>query len=185
MRVDTGRLRVVAAEPVESLELDAAAPLPEEPGSTTPGAYLRAQRERRGLSLEQLAAQTKIPRRQLELLEHDRFEELPGMVFTKGFLRCCARALELDPDAVLGLLYEREREQLRARRRDAVPAAAPEAPKRRRSGGQLSAWVAGRLGELPAARIVMWLVVALLVAIVVLVAFTLASSQAETLMIRS
>jgi cytoskeletal protein RodZ len=198
MRVDTGRLRVVETvegadlsprrkrrpAPVSEAAVEAKAPT-EEPEQRTPGAYLQYHRKRKGMSLEQLAAVTKIPRPQLELLEADRYEELPGMVFAKGFLRCCARALELDPDVVLGLLYARERERLRARRRETSVAvgAQPVARKQSRSGSA-QAWIAQWINRLPSARILMWLVVALLVALIVLIAFTLASAQAET-MIRS
>lgn len=225
MRVDTGGLRVVSADAAAALDVhehgssdgevlgaasdeareieatDAARDLglsteaPEDYAS--PGPYIMAQRKRRGMSLDQLAVATKIPRRQLELLEADRYEELPGMVFAKGFLRVCARALELDEDTVLGLLYERERVQLRQRRREAsnvtpTDARRPIRPvsstKRGASPdilGRISDYVSGWLGQLPSARIVMWLVVALLVALVVFIAFTLASSQAEPMMIRS
>lgn len=162
-----------------------------EPEHRTPGAYIHHQRKRKGMSLDQLAVLTKIPRAQLELLEADRYEELPGMVFAKGFLRCCARALELDPDTVLGLLYERERERLRARRREgSVTVGAQPTPRKQSPGGstrisaQLQMWIARWLSRLPSARILMWLLVALLVALIVLIAFTLASAQAET-MIRS
>jgi hypothetical protein len=147
------------------------------------------------MSLEQLAAATKIPRVQLELLEADRYEELPGMVFTKGFLRCCARSLELDPDTVLGLLYERERAKLRARRREGassssvvdtkLAAARPRRVNKQRRAGIVDAWIAEALAKLPSARILMWLVVALLVALVVFIAFTLASGQSEALIIKS
>ena len=149
------------------------------------------------MSLDQLAAETKIPRPQLELIEADRYDELPGMVFVKGFLRCCARALELDPDVVIGLLYERERTALRKRRREGVAAEDKDkfAVANRSVSGRkarpktltevIQARVAQWLAQLPSARILMWLVVALLVALVVFIAFTLASSQAQTLMIRS
>jgi hypothetical protein len=145
------------------------------------------------MSLDQLAAATKIPRPQLELLEADRFEELPGMVFTKGFLRCCARALELDADTVMGLLYERERTQLRKRRRDGLPDDKPISSSRRSAPvspasamqARIQARIAEWLGQLPSARILMWIVVALLVALVVFIAFTLASGQAQTMTIRS
>jgi cytoskeletal protein RodZ len=145
------------------------------------------------MSLDQLAAATKIPRAQLELLEADRFEELPGMVFVKGFLRCSARALELDPDTVLGLLYERERTQLRKRRRDGVPDDKPISSSRRAAPvspasamqARIQARISEWLSELPSARILMWIVVALLVALVVFIAFTLASGQAQTMTIRS
>lgn len=193
MRVDTGRLRVV--ETVERSEpsprrkrrpasvAEPAAPA-EEPEQRTPGAYIQFHRKRKGMSLDQLAVVTKIPRAQLELLEADRHEELPGMVFAKGFLRCCARSLELDPDVVLGLLYARERERLRARRRESSAVTAQPMPRKQSRGGSAQAWIAQWLSNLPSARILMWLVVALLVALVVLIAFTLASAQAQS-MIRS
>jgi cytoskeletal protein RodZ len=197
MRVDTGRLRVVeTAERSEPGRKRRPSPIsgqadpedpqgPEEPEQRTPGAYIQHQRKRKGMSLEQLAAATKIPRAQLELLEADRYEELPGMVFAKGFLRCCARSLELDADVVLGLLYARERERLRARRRESsVTVGVQQTPRKQSRGGSAQAWLAQVLSRMPSARILMWLVVALLVALIVLIAFTLASAQADT-MIRS
>ena len=97
-------------------------------GLPSPGRYIKEQRQRRGMSVEQLAAATKIPRTSVILLEEDRFDELPGPVFVKGFLRCAARALGVDVDAVMELLYERERAQLHHRRRDrpSLPARASE-----------------------------------------------------------
>ncbi len=191
MRVDTGRLRIVGEPRGLSAASAEEVRSPGEAGSDgepLPGAYIRAQRKRLGMSLDQLAALTKIPRRQLELLEDDRYAELPGLVFAKGFLRCCARALDLDPDAVIGMLYEQEREQLRAKRRETsgvgihVPAGFG---KHGRSNG-VSRWVATQLDRLPSAQILMWLIVALIVALIVLAAFTLASGQAsEALQIRS
>lgn len=195
MRVDTGRLRIVggpangAAESrgpagrrrgeAEPLDLAGEAPLP--------GAYIRAQRKRLGMSLDQLAAQTKIPRRQLEALEEDRYGDLPGLVFAKGFLRCCARALDLDPDAVIGLLYEQEREQLRARRRESgVALELPAELAAKHRGNRFTRWLLVRVHRLPSAQILLWLIIALVVAIIVLIAFTLASGQAaQTLQIRS
>jgi cytoskeletal protein RodZ len=198
MRVDTGRLRIVGGpangaveargggastgrrrNEAEPLELGGEAPLP--------GAYIRAQRKRLGMSLDQLAAQTKIPRRQLEALEEDRYGDLPGLVFAKGFLRCCARALDLDPDAVIGLLYEQEREQLRAKRRESgVALELPAELAAKHRGNRFTRWLLVRVHRLPSAQILLWLIVALVVAIIVLIAFTLASGQAaQTLQIRS
>ena len=72
------------------------------------------------MSVEQLAIDTKIPRASIEALEDDRFSALPGPVFVKGFFRCCARSLELDPETVLSLLHEQERalQQLKSGRRE-------------------------------------------------------------------
>lgn len=101
-------------------------------GVPSPGRYIKEQRTRQGMSIDQLAAATKIPRTSLELLEADEHEGLPGPVFVKGFLRCCARALGLEPEVVMELVYDRERELLVARRRErpvSTAAAAPQAPR--------------------------------------------------------
>jgi transcriptional regulator with XRE-family HTH domain len=183
--VQTGRLRVVAPEaPEESPEAIDDAP--------SPGGYIRDQRKRRGMSLEQLAAATKIPRESIAALEDDRYEALPGSVFVKGFLRCCARALGVNPEAVMELLYERERAALQARRRShsdlhtaslAEPVVAPAEPSvsGRARPPRLSRPPAPPaehplqllLARLPSANAVLWIIVGLLVAMVVLAAFNL------------
>jgi cytoskeletal protein RodZ len=65
------------------------------------GAYLRRERELRHVSLEELVQTTRIPLRMLQRIEDDRFEELPGEVFARGFLRSYARALGLSAEQVL------------------------------------------------------------------------------------
>jgi transcriptional regulator with XRE-family HTH domain len=61
-------------------------------------AYLREQRESTGLSLDDIARITKIPPRSLDRLEAGQFEDLPGDVFVRGFLRSYARCLRINPD---------------------------------------------------------------------------------------
>lgn len=65
------------------------------------GNHLRRERELRHLSLEELAQTTRIPLRNLLLIEADRFSELPGDVFTRGFLRAYARAVGIDDELVV------------------------------------------------------------------------------------
>ena len=65
------------------------------------GAWLRSQREVRGVDLEAIAQSSKINIRYLELLEEDRFDLLPASIFVRGFLREYARIVGLDPDEVL------------------------------------------------------------------------------------
>ncbi|MBX7084766.1 MAG: helix-turn-helix domain-containing protein, partial [Nannocystaceae bacterium] len=95
------------------------------------------------MSIEQLASATKIPRASLELLEDDRYEGLPGPVFVKGFLRCAARALGVEVQTVMDLLYERERAALAARKgaKPSLPSPPPLPTKAR---------AAARVGEEPA-----------------------------------
>ncbi|MBX3182005.1 MAG: helix-turn-helix domain-containing protein [Polyangiaceae bacterium] len=65
------------------------------------GQYLRAAREARKLSLEEISRATRVPVLSVERIEADQFDELPGEVFVRGFLKSYARALDLEPDDVL------------------------------------------------------------------------------------
>jgi len=78
---------------------DAAPGLPER---------LLAARERKGVDLYRAERDTKIRARYLAALERGDYRELPGAVYTKGFLRNYALYLGLDPDEVL-LQWRRER----------------------------------------------------------------------------
>jgi cytoskeleton protein RodZ len=66
------------------------------------GEALRAERERQGLSIEDVSERTKISRRNLEAIEAGRQDELPHLVYTRGFVKNYARLLSLDADK-LGL----------------------------------------------------------------------------------
>jgi helix-turn-helix protein/DnaJ-like protein len=61
------------------------------------GALLRRYREERGVSLRDIANQSKIGTRYLEYIEGDRLDMLPAAVYLRGFLQEYARALGLDP----------------------------------------------------------------------------------------
>ncbi len=65
------------------------------------GATLQSARERRGLSLEELAQRTKINVRVLRAMENNAFERVPPGIFTRGFLRAYAREVGLDPAATV------------------------------------------------------------------------------------
>lgn len=58
-------------------------------------------RERKGVDLYRAERETKIRARYLQALEHGEYRELPGAVYTKGFLRNYALYLGLDPEEVL------------------------------------------------------------------------------------
>jgi cytoskeleton protein RodZ len=60
------------------------------------GDRLRAAREERGLSLEDIAAETRIPHRHLESLEAGAWERLPAPTYTTGFAKSFAGAVGLD-----------------------------------------------------------------------------------------
>jgi cytoskeletal protein RodZ len=70
------------------------------------GTSFRKSRESLHLSIEKIAAETRINPRFLEAIENERFDLLPGGIFNRGFIRSYAVRLGLDPEeAVQG--YEK------------------------------------------------------------------------------
>jgi cytoskeleton protein RodZ len=65
------------------------------------GSYLRQERERQQVSLQDIAAATKIQLKFLEALENDAYDQLPAAPFVVGFLRAYAQYCALNPEAVL------------------------------------------------------------------------------------
>lgn len=70
----------------------------------TIGSYLKQQRERAEMSLEQVSKATKIRATLLTSLEADRMDDLPGGVFMRGFVRAYAETLRIRPDRAMELL---------------------------------------------------------------------------------
>lgn len=62
----------------------------------SPGAKLRHAREAKKLSLQDVASRTRVAIRQLEAIERDDFETLPGIPYAIGFARAYARAVGVD-----------------------------------------------------------------------------------------
>lgn len=71
-----------------------------------PGARLALLRESKGLSVEDVAAQLNLAVRQVQAIESDNYEALPGMAITRGFMRAYAKLMKVDPDPLLALLPE-------------------------------------------------------------------------------
>ena len=65
------------------------------------GSFLHQERERQQVSLQEMAAATKIQLKFLEALEHDAYDQLPAAPFVVGFLRAYAQYIALDPEMVL------------------------------------------------------------------------------------
>ena len=68
------------------------------------GERLRTAREEKGLGIEQVAAETRIPQRSLERIEADDFSALPSRTYAIGFTRTYARTLGLDEQEVVDQL---------------------------------------------------------------------------------
>ncbi len=70
------------------------------------GSYLKHERELRGVPLDEIALTTKISIRFLRALEENRFEDLPGEVFVKGFIRSYGQAIGSNVDELLAAYLE-------------------------------------------------------------------------------
>jgi hypothetical protein len=68
--------------------------------TTTLGAYLRAERERRDLALRTISETTKVSLPLLEGLESYDISRWPGGIFRRAFVRSYAEAVGLDPDEI-------------------------------------------------------------------------------------
>ena len=101
---------------------------------------------------------------QLERLEEGREDELPGPVFVKGFIRCCARDLDFDADAFIEVLDASE-ELMR-------PSAAAE---RLRRSQAFARELTASLPVVGRRRVIFFGVLALLVLLVVFFALSRAS----------
>ena len=71
------------------------------------GGKLRLARERRGTSLQQISAATKISIAALEALERNDISKLPGGIFSRSFVRSYAQEVGLDPDETVHEFLER------------------------------------------------------------------------------
>lgn len=65
------------------------------------GGELRSARNARGLSLDEVAHVTKISHSVLRAMESNAFHNVPGGLFTRGYLRAYAHTVGLDPEAVV------------------------------------------------------------------------------------
>lgn len=100
-----------------------------QPSSAKPappgvGAALKAARTRKAQTLEAAAQQTRIPRKHLEALENDRFEELPAPVYLRGFLKSYCDFLDLSFDP----LWRQLEAEMAGEPAEEAPAPAASAP---------------------------------------------------------
>jgi cytoskeletal protein RodZ len=110
------------------------------------GDHLRRERELRGIPLDEVCAATRISMKFLEALESGNWDELPGGVFRRGFIRSVSRFLGLDEESMLAE-YALETHDL------AQPSATSRVTAPDRRVWLLSLWAAGILLILAAALI--------------------------------
>ena len=70
------------------------------------GSLLEREREKRGLSLDQLSQITRLRKFYLEAIEDEKWDNLPSPVYVKGFIRSYAQGVGIDAQEAISL-YER------------------------------------------------------------------------------
>src|SRR5262249_20888343 len=83
------------------------------------GAKLREARERRGITLRQIAVATKISASALDALERNDISKLPGGIFSRAFVRSYASEVGLNPEETVREFLDRFQDE------PAAPAAVP------------------------------------------------------------
>src|SRR5262245_5382207 len=94
------------------------------------GASFRQARISKGISLDQIATETRISKRFLSAIENEEFQLLPGGIFNRGFVRAFAEKVGLDPAQAVAD-YERTAE-IRQPEPRVPPQPAPAAKSQRR-----------------------------------------------------
>jgi cytoskeleton protein RodZ len=126
------------------------------------GDRLKKEREQKSISLDDISLSTKIGTRLLRALEEEKFDQLPGGIFNKGFVRAYARHVGLDEEqAIADYLAALGESQLKAT--GETPAGAKPEPVR----GQHSPVITERPESTPTAEIP-WGMLALLLLLVAL-----------------
>ena len=93
----------IVASP-HSLDTNTPAQDARDVGGISLGELLRHAREDRGLTLDIIANETKIPRRHLEALEHDDLAAAPGRFYQRAEIRAYARVVGVDQNHALARL---------------------------------------------------------------------------------
>ena len=70
------------------------------------GLFLKHERELRGIPLEEIANTTKVHMRFLTALENNNFDEFPGEVFIKGYIRSYAKSIGANVETILSAYDE-------------------------------------------------------------------------------
>ena len=93
------------------------------------GTELKRAREAAGLPIRDVAERLKLLPRQIESLEHERFDRLPGPSIARAMVRNYARLLNLDPESLVGRMTpptEKPPEPMVASsRQEAMPSSSP------------------------------------------------------------
>ncbi len=119
------------------------------------GGKLRQARERRGISLRQIAASTKIAAAALEALERNDISKLPGGIFSRAFVRSYAMEVGLDPEETVREFLDRFNREAPPSAK-ALTAALPEQEREFEQQQMRTAKTAGLLLLIPVAALILY-----------------------------
>ncbi|WP_172197465.1 RodZ domain-containing protein [Niveibacterium sp. COAC-50] len=110
------------------------------PGVAASGVALKQAREARNLGIAEVASTLKLTPRQIEAIESEAFDQLPGSAFARGFVRNYARYLGLDPAPLLERMEQPARgEDLKLAPESNAEGSVPRRPSGYRSASPLPA----------------------------------------------
>ena len=87
---------------IQATETESAQPGAPQPDQSV-GSLLKTERERLGLSREQITEMTRMRTQVIEAIENEAWTSLPAAVFVRGFLRSYAKVLGVSQETVMGL----------------------------------------------------------------------------------
>jgi cytoskeleton protein RodZ len=73
----------------------------EESPVNYPGAFLASEREKRGISIEQVANKLNLRSQVIAMLEADEYHQLPEPVFVQGYIRGYCKYLSIPPEDLI------------------------------------------------------------------------------------
>ena len=94
------------------------------------GHILQTARKEKGWTVSDVSKKTRIRTKYLELIEENNWDALPGIAYTRGFIKSYAEAVGLVPERVI-TLFRREFDDIENEKRKVLPDSFVDMPARR------------------------------------------------------
>lgn len=120
----------------------------------TVGAKLKAKREEMSMSLEAVAAKTRVTMRHLEAIENSQYSKLPGKTYLIGFTKSYARCVELNDAQIAAELREELAESDQFTNNHHIESYEPASANR--IPPKALAWTAAVIGFIALAGLLIW-----------------------------
>jgi curved DNA-binding protein CbpA len=94
------------------------------------GPFLRKIREKKQISIEEIADHTKVSKSYLSAIEEENFKKLPATIYVRGFIQQYAKILKLDPQKATDA-YTKRLKDYRQKEQNSIKKPEPKSPWRR------------------------------------------------------